>query len=775
MTPEANARPVETPPTRLRRAFSQEALTSLAFFLFLWFFWGVRYGDYLYAAQENSMFLYNAEFFSRWLQVPEGFLCYVCAFTIQFFYYPLLGGLILASLASGSQLFLARLANLKGTAYLFSFVPGALVAISTTWPGYYVYIPYNLSMIFAELFAIPAALGCYALYRAFAGKRYRAVVGLALCAVLYPTFGFWGFFVGLLCAASEAAAALTARNDKPARKNALITGAVLVAGAVLIPWIYYRVCYFSSILKVNVYLQGLLEDIRYDKNSITSRLFYGTAELAPLVILALIFIARLRAGLPKKEASAERTTRREARLQARVAAKEAKKAKRKSKGKDLSAAKGDKSGVAPTLSAAEMSERVEREKAASRVRLLWELWLVIVACVFVTSYHTKSFFTVLKATRATVNEDWEEVLRLEERNPFPSKACVQLRNLALSYTGQLAERVFERPISGLSTLPLTDLDYAKSLGGNPYYKLKVALYNLQRETETGSDRVLCELLYCYWGQTNIGARIAMNNLIATEDRSVSYTRTLALAALVNGEENLARRYLNTLAQTTFYSDWARTRLAFVDSPIFYDGVRDYHDDKEFEAGLLARRASRNEAPTVAEAASRYGVKSEAVEAAAKSIAQMRVRRPARNYTTTSRYPNLVYLYEIVKEDEYEDSPAERQEVILVSALIQKKSDFFLEHIEPIMKKYPNGGAPKAYEQGYATWRFQKYDNKWKDCEYKFSPETVDLFTQFVNYLHALREIPGASVSANDVQETFRNNCRGLYWGYASDESVFRQY
>ena len=107
--------------------------------------------------------------------------------------------------------------------------------------------------------------------------------------------------------------------------------------------------------------------------------------------------------------------------------------------------------------------------------------------------------------------------------------------------------------------------------------------------------------------------------------------------------------------------------------------------------------------------------------------------------------------------------------------MRKNRDFFLEHFEPILKEeYPNGGAPKAYEQGYASWRYQLYGrDKWQDCDYKFTPETIDLFNQFADYIDAVQGI--SSVDSDEVQEALRTHCRGLYWGYAGDESVFKPY
>jgi hypothetical protein len=64
-------------PTSEKQRFSTaETATSVVFFLALWLFWGVRYGDFLFAVQENSLFLFRSDFFANWQEAPAGFLFY---------------------------------------------------------------------------------------------------------------------------------------------------------------------------------------------------------------------------------------------------------------------------------------------------------------------------------------------------------------------------------------------------------------------------------------------------------------------------------------------------------------------------------------------------------------------------------------------------------------------------------------------------------------------------------------------------------------------------
>ena len=759
---------------RRRRFFNQDSLASLFFFLFLWFFWGVRYGDYLFAVQENSLFLYDHDFLLRWLQVPEGALCYATAFLIQFFYYPLLGGFLLAAVTTAGQLLLARLTGFKGSARLATFLPGCFFAISTTWPAYYVFIPYNQSIIFSEALAILVSLCCFALYRAFDMKRWRTFIGVGFVVALYPFLGFWGIFATALCSIWELGTACVAKKDRVARNMAIYVAIISALSAILVPICWNWLAFFRTVKTTDIYNRGLLEDIRYDKNTITAWFFYGAIELAPLIILVLVFIKRILSLTPSRQSkeglSPNRLSRQDKRLRKRIAEKEARRQK-KIANQTLNA----KNSSLIALSEDEIDSKLKREKEVAGIRLVWELLLVLMAFVVIASYHSRSFFTTVKLTRTLDSENWEEILRIESTDPFPSKAEVQIRNLALYYTGRLPESAFERPIAGLSTVPVTGYDYAKATKGSLWHKAKVKRYMLMRETEQCSDRVLCELLYCYWGQTNIAARIAMNNLIASEERSISSLRTLAISAMTSGEYKLARRYLRILSRVPFYRDWANAGLAYLESPNFYSGVRDFHNDSEIAKLLDERRSERPSATSVEEAGRRYHVSKERVEKIASTIERIRSLRPVKDYVTTMGYPNLVFLYDLARDDEFDDSPRARRDIMLISSLMRKNRDFFLEHFEPILKEeYPNGGAPKAYEQGYASWRYQLYGrDKWRDCDYKFTPETIDLFNQFADYIDAVQGI--SSVDSDEVQEALRTHCRGLYWGYAGDESVFKPY
>ncbi len=742
--------PRESSPTRFLGRFTHEQGASCVFFLFLWYFWGVRYSGFLYVAQENSIFLYTREYLTRWLETPDGGLCYLSAFLMQFFYYPLFGGAIFALLGTLCQVLLGRILRLRGCGWLLSFIPVSLFTISTTWNGIYIFIPYNIASAFSAYAGFCIALVILSLYVRFeGGEGKRPILGVAFLAIAYPFCAAWAMWGCLFCAAWALGRLLAKGMDKVSRRTGRREVLILTVASFVVPLVYFYACYDVKMKIFNIYLQGFWEEARYDTEAFVGRLYYTLSATAIVLTLAALLLRSV-------------PTRFSERL-AKCREEREKQNKKLKKGKN-----------APAAKAPEDEEEKRRKGERAGVRLMWELLFVIAACVYFGAYHVNSFFSLMDCARAVYNEDWDEVLRIEARDAYPIDGTVQMRNAALFKTGRLMDEAFIRPLGGLSAVRISGADYARSLQGNTYYKLKVKLYNWSREMELDSNRALCERLYCYWGQTNVATRIAMNNWVATEERSVAFMKTLAISALANGEDRIARRLLEPLTKTFFHRNWANVRLAYMNGPNFYDGVRDFHNDPSVDEVIEAKRASRKVAASVEEAAARYGVDAREVEKVAQTVADIRKMRPSKNYATATGYPNLVFLYALAKEDEYDSSCPERRDLILLSLLMQKKGDDFLTLAEPLFKeKYHDGDAPRALEQGYATWRYRKYGSNWDKCDYKFSDETKSLLGEFIDYTTRIGS--AARISDPDVQETIRVYCRGLYWGFVTDESVYNHY
>ncbi len=751
-------------PTNEKRRFpTLEAATSSVFFLALWLFWGVRYGDFLFAVQENSLFLFRWDFFANWQEAPGGLLFYLTAFFIQFCYFPLLGGAIWATFGTILQILTARAVGLRGVGYALSLIPTCLLAISATWNGYCVYIPFNNSLIFSGYLGASLALTALLAFRRIASPRWRTTFALAVVALGYPGFGFWAAFAGLLCAfdelerwkapilpkkreSGETSATPTAAEIDAERAARRLQIVALFVGAIVVPYLLYF-CFFKPSMKIcNVFAQGLIEDVRYDKNWLVGTFAYGCAALTAL------FYPTARWTAVWKEYRRRQTIR--------------------------------KSGAAKTIKANDAAKKrnvanennvgdereIERKERNAQVRLLAATVVLIGLATFALTYRTSCFFAILSASRAMTDGDWARVLEIESKVAKPSEQCVALRNLALFETGALAEKAFERPIAGIATYDITQADFDAMMSGDLVAKMKYNLFKLKLSTELLAPRALSELIFAHYGCSNTGARVATDNFVASEGRNVSYYKTLAICATINGEDKIARRYLNVLAETLYYRDWARTRLAFLDAPEFRDDLRYFGDDEAYLAAAKERfETAPLQASSLAEAAERWNVAPEAVAVVAEKVKKARRLRPHKNEATLSEYPNLTFLLGVFKDD-FDDAAPEMQEATLVAALLQKDGEYFLQHVEKYLASRPDGKAPKAIEEGYAAWRLSKFGDDWataEGCKYQFSPETTTYLNGFAEFLEIVK-----APATKEAQAAIREHCAGYYWGFLADDSVF---
>jgi len=747
-----------------KRVPSAEAATSVVVFLALWFFWGVRYGDFLFAVQENSLFLFRWDFFANWQEAPGGLLFYLTAFFIQFCYFPLLGGAILAGFGTILQILTAKAVGLRGVGYAFSLIPTCLLAISATWNGYCVYIPFNNSLIFSGYLGASLALIALLAFRRIASPRRRTAFALAVVALGYPGFGCWAPFAGLLCALDElerwnapilpkkrengaplatpTAAEIDA--ERSARRRRIVA---LFVGTAIIPLAFYF-CYLKPDIKFrNIFIQGLIEDVRYDKKGIVGAFVYGAAALSvlfyPAARWATLFNEYRRRRVSKTPVKTVKSVR--------------------------SVRSAQKRNAESENNAVDERE-IERRAKSAQVRLLASTALLIGLATVALSYRTANFFAILSATRATADGDWARVLEVESRLAKPNEAIVALRNLALFETGVLAEKAFERPVAGVATYDVTQANFDAMRSGSFVAKIKYKIFFTKLSTELFAPRVLSELMFAHYGATNTGARVATDNFVASEGRSISFYKTLAICAIVNGEDKVARRYLNELAETLYYRDWAKARLAFLDAPEFRDDLRYFGNDAAYLASAKERfEAAPLRASSLEEAAERWNVAPEAVAVVAEKVKKARRLRPRKNEATLSEYPNLTFLLGVFK-DEFDVAAPEMQEAMLVAALFQKDGEYFLKHVEKYLASRPDGKAPKAIEEGYAAWRLSKFGDDWataEGCKYQFSPLTTAGLNEFADFLEVVK-----TPAMTEAQVAIREHCAGFYWGYLADDSVF---
>ena len=161
-------------------------------------------------------------------------------------------------------------------------------------------------------------------------------------------------------------------------------------------------------------------------------------------------------------------------------------------------------------------------------------------------------------------KDWQGIIaKAEKQTPdLPMSVCAT--NLALAMTNQLGERAFDfyqRTSEGL--LPKFERNYATSqLSGEIYFHL---------------------------GLVNTAQRFAFEAMeaIPNYNKSARVVKRLAETNLINGEYEVARKYLQMLEKTIFYRPWAKRTIAMlgdekqIDSHPLYGTLRQYRLQEDF--------------------------------------------------------------------------------------------------------------------------------------------------------------------------------------------------
>ena len=95
--------------------------------------------DYLWMAQEQSLFLHTPLFFSQCMTVSGGLLSWAGAFLTQFFYHPLLGAAVLCLLWALLMLLLKQAFSIPWSRLWLTLVPVAMLLLTVVDLGYWIF------------------------------------------------------------------------------------------------------------------------------------------------------------------------------------------------------------------------------------------------------------------------------------------------------------------------------------------------------------------------------------------------------------------------------------------------------------------------------------------------------------------------------------------------------------------------------------------------------------------------------------------------------------
>ena len=155
-------------------------LSTLAFGLMVFLFWGVRYPFALTYQEQLQLFLFDADYFYGRMAEPGGLARYVAEFLVQFYNATVYGALILAALYMLVQRLTWRLMRCEGF-YALSFMPALAL-----W-----YVMGDENVMLTYVVALLMAMGCIAGLRPLqrTGLMARVAVVLIAMPLLYWLIG----------------------------------------------------------------------------------------------------------------------------------------------------------------------------------------------------------------------------------------------------------------------------------------------------------------------------------------------------------------------------------------------------------------------------------------------------------------------------------------------------------------------------------------------------------------------------------------------------------
>lgn len=189
------------------------------------------------------------------------------------------------------------------------------------------------------------------------------------------------------------------------------------------------------------------------------------------------------------------------------------------------------------------------KKVVEKPKLLWVIAMqtigaACVAAVIFGSYSEENFTLALKMDEALNNRDYEQVVELaENQEGTPSRLVGLDTQVALARLGQLGNRMYQFPCA-------------------------VNEYNTGRP-DLAMRQTSGRALNWRFGRVNDAYRWCMEDVVEFGPTAEYYLQ-MAKCALINGEYNLARRYLVPLSRTLFHKEEANKYLAYCDNPALAD-------------------------------------------------------------------------------------------------------------------------------------------------------------------------------------------------------------
>ena len=307
--------------------------------------------------------------------------------------------------------------------------------------------------------------------------------------------------------------------------------------------------------------------------------------------------------------------------------------------------------------------RADRQMAKPMKKFQYLACQAVIAILLVGSVYTfwmkdENFHHELTMQHRIANLDWQGVLKeAATQKDEPTRAIVMMRNLALSRLGRQGDDMFLYKNGSKA--------YAAPFG------MRLML-------------VAGPLIYYQYGMLNYCNRLCIEMGVEFGFRTEDY-QLLVNCALLEDDKPLARKYINILKQTIFYSDWAEQAEALLGHP-----------------ELIAKDAER------------------------EPITHM---LHYKNYLGGDEGNTERFLMQRLERSNYTDDPI-FQEQALLATLWTKDINQFWHHFNDYIRLHPQGRIPRYYQE--AAYLYGKITEQVDVDKMPFDRSVKDGFEHFMS-------------------------------------------
>lgn len=224
---------------------------SGVFILFILYMTLGQNPDFLRKLQDLDLFVYTGPFFIDSMQRIGGLSMYVGSFLYQFFYYPLLGSLLLLVLLLLVGLLTAKTFHLKGWSYPLAYIPPFALLLSMTELGYMIYFQKIDGYVYNNIIGVSIVLTGLLLFQKINNLTVKVLFPISYLLITYPVCGAYSLFGGLLMLLVS-----LKHGIQNKQRNFLIPSIAILLSILIIPVVYYRFV-FDQVALSTIYTANL--------------------------------------------------------------------------------------------------------------------------------------------------------------------------------------------------------------------------------------------------------------------------------------------------------------------------------------------------------------------------------------------------------------------------------------------------------------------------------------------------------------------------------------